>query len=325
MKLRESALNLGILTFWLSEQQGEALYSLCARFHHRSGFQRAETSSKFLFGFARASELTGIPKGLSHLASTVDGIGPPMRVLREMTVAGAYLPFMHPSRADQLLELSSAQPDQDLLRQFGVGTSCISGVHDIKICPQCEAEDINQIGFPYWRAAHQFPGVYFCESHRALLNIVKNCHFSRHRWNRAIDCENHRESLSLTLEESSFLRRVTKLVLESSQQQCINTDELRRRTIKLFFERQILAASNTLDRLALFNWWKKVFPQCMESHLEIFRGFASAHWVNELLSGKRKDHPLRWACLLAALFQDSELEGVYENGALKKLGLIQAE
>lgn len=76
------------------------------------------------------------------------------------------------SQSDDLDSPPQPAPDSMLKFPLALKTGIFKARHPLKGCPECLAKDIVETGLPYWRLAHQFPGVWVCLEHDHGLREV---------------------------------------------------------------------------------------------------------------------------------------------------------
>ena len=130
------------------------------------------SSANFLFEKIDALNLTTIatPKAASRVELLAAlSKKSPQNFFAEHTV----LPFNRAFRPQPDC-LQHGQRD-DPLDRYAHAFPCIKV--RVKFCPSCVGEDHRSWGVSYWRRSHQFPGVVYCEKHRAGLHQA-----TRRKW-----------------------------------------------------------------------------------------------------------------------------------------------
>ena len=160
-----------MLGFFPDPHPDELLYSVCSRYHERSGNRAKETTAHDLFGTGRAKVVVDFPSRLGHLVSQF----PPghsytvERLIDENTMLPYYEPFLPPERACQLrLDMRDGDVGGGIHGRIGVLTSSLR-LDYLRYCPACVAEDVRRCREPYWHRLHQAPGVVVCPEHAVFL------------------------------------------------------------------------------------------------------------------------------------------------------------
>lgn len=170
-------MNTASLSFFPPWAERETLYSVCARFHQRSGFRLPSDTSVLLFGFPTASRYRQLPLGLAHFfnALTPD-FSDATHILRERTIAPLYLALLHHSSQQEFFAIRNNPPGSTVFSRFGVPGNLGITHHPLKYCAECIRHDHATSGFSYWHLEHQYPGVWLCERH---LHVLKSDHIYR--------------------------------------------------------------------------------------------------------------------------------------------------
>lgn len=151
---------------------GESLYSLIARNHFYRGHMMASHTIQAFFG-----SLTGmsLQQNMTEIdvfvARTESRLGDAQQVLEERTLLGFYRIFMR-AQDGHLIEPGRKSVDSMLKFPMALRTGPFRTKHPLKACAVCLEHDIEHYGFPYWRIAHQFPGMWVCLEHNNGLQGV---------------------------------------------------------------------------------------------------------------------------------------------------------
>ncbi|MBP1763253.1 MAG: hypothetical protein H6Q65_311 [Firmicutes bacterium] len=151
--------------------EGEALYSVMARYSQRTGIKNHSDLSIMVFGklSTRCNVLT---------ANKIDAFLENTQLIRCYSADDiiynntAFYPIT------SFLDAAKQRQVYSKMRKSDRG-SCItmlSGMNQLttmkgtlKYCPTCLAEDLQKYGEGYWRTIHQVPGVNVCPTHRVEL------------------------------------------------------------------------------------------------------------------------------------------------------------
>lgn len=161
----------------------EILYSVFARYHHRSKNRYVAATLNDLFGHEAARIVVDLPNKLGYLANQLPSgsIITAARLIDDHTLFPFYEPFLPPDRKDQLRQdMIERSIGGTIHGRLGILTSNIS-VEYLRFCPLCVEDDIKSFGEPYWHRIHQVPGVFTCSQHSTFLeNSSVEC-FYRNR------------------------------------------------------------------------------------------------------------------------------------------------
>lgn len=72
--------------------------------------------------------------------------------------------------------------------KLGLLTSRFGANHPLKACRACMTADVEQYGWAYWHAEHQFPGVWICPVHASPLHVLTLKHNGVERFSWQIPC-----------------------------------------------------------------------------------------------------------------------------------------
>ncbi|HDR9317252.1 TnsD family Tn7-like transposition protein [Burkholderia vietnamiensis] len=153
-------------------QEGESLYSWCARFHRLNGGHNAPTTSKLLFGHATSGLKHGFPSRLENFHRKTRGLlGSPEELMHCRTLYGLYAPFLSDNARSEIQSHMLLGTTPQALRQTGIAQSTHSPGTPLKHCPTCLAEQQVRYGFTWWHIAHQLPSSFVCHLHGEALRV----------------------------------------------------------------------------------------------------------------------------------------------------------
>jgi hypothetical protein len=296
------------VSFFPTAVPGETLYNVCARYHQRSGFARPAISSKVLFGFTHAGNLRDIPVGLTYLKSQVGDMLPDIEtILKTMTVAGLYLPFLSEKRKEEFVAACSAPPGARAKYRLGLHASRVLAQHVLKFCPVCIDDDAEKVGFSYWHIEHQYPGIRVCLHHRTALFEVPDRDIESRGWALPKHFTSNVRPLSLHSSDTKWLLHVAAILRWIASHSNLSTDALRSLAVKQLLEHGAIQSSQSLNSMSLSAWFQRRCPSAAIQQFPEFAALKNGCWIRDLLLARRVDHPLRWALLLACLLSADEL------------------
>lgn len=170
------------LPSWLPD---ETLFSLLSRFHVLSGNRLPCVTRRNLFGAGRLGWQHDFPTGLAQLSLRTGGrLGDAEELALQRTLLPFYLPLQPPLQAQEAIAALSGGSAGMLKFRLGILTSRFRAHHPLKACPECMSSDQLAWGTTYWHLNHQFPGVWQCSRHSALLleSTVKSTGVERFGW-----------------------------------------------------------------------------------------------------------------------------------------------
>lgn len=150
-------------------RSGESVYSVCARYHWETGGLSPETTSRSLFGSSSAHRYTDTPVCLDHLQMASHGsVTASEGTIRSRSGLGPYLALMSPDDRISFIHAACGAAPAVVRSRSGLNRY-VGSVRLLKFCRLCLEEQERRYESGWWIAAHQIPGVWFCEHHRCLL------------------------------------------------------------------------------------------------------------------------------------------------------------
>lgn len=135
-----------------------------------SGNHLSSTTCKVLFNHPTQGCAHDFPARLDHFLSKAGGaLGSAERIVEERSVLPFYLRFASESMINATITAAAQSSSGRLKFQLGLLTSRFRANHPLKACVECMAEDMREVGTPYWRREHQLPGVWICRHHGGWL------------------------------------------------------------------------------------------------------------------------------------------------------------
>lgn len=167
---------------WLPD---ETLFSLVSRNHCLSGHDVGWRTSQLLFGSRQEGIHHDLPNGLAVFSErTGDQLGTAETIARDRTLLRYYGVFLSPSDEQEAVLALSGNSVAHLKFRLGLLTSRFRANHPLKACPACMAADALEHGWAYWHLEHQFPGVWWCNTHGTPLreSLLKSTGVHRFLW-----------------------------------------------------------------------------------------------------------------------------------------------
>lgn len=163
----------------------ELLYSVLARYQDRVRFPSQRTVLNTTFGRSTITAVVELP---GRIGALLDRLAPghPYRVadlVRHHTTLPYYARFVAADRVEDALRRMRATGAGGLAEILGIRASPVPTPTHLQFCPECLDRDEAEHGEPYWRRAHQLPGVWVCMEHDAVLwrsTVRRRDPFSRH-------------------------------------------------------------------------------------------------------------------------------------------------
>lgn len=160
------------MTFYFPEPyKDEILYSVIARYHYYSGNKNTKSSLKELFGTETVISSVELTSNISELCKFIgnSSIYNEEYFINKHTNLPFYLPFL--KLDDQIVVKKSMinSNGKGIYAKMGIVAGGICTKRGLYYCPKCAAEDIRNVGEPYFHRIHQVPGVIICPTHLCLL------------------------------------------------------------------------------------------------------------------------------------------------------------
>lgn len=167
---------------WLPD---ETFFSWVSRNHRLWGHDADWRTSQLLFGSRQAGIHHDLPNGLGIFSKrTANQLGTAGAIARERTLLGYYGRFLSPGDEQEAVLALSGNSVAHLKFRLGLLTSRFRANHPLKACTACMAADVQEHGWAYWHLDHQFPGVWWCNTHGLPLreSLLKSTGVDRFLW-----------------------------------------------------------------------------------------------------------------------------------------------
>jgi hypothetical protein len=287
------------LPLFPAPEEGETVYSVCARFHRRSGYRRPEFSSSLMLGQPHGGRRSDLVIGLQHLqTASSNRIDATESTLRTRTVLGAYLPFMNASRRRAVVDTVLSSDPSTSRAAAGLPWSGVVLRHDLRCCSQCTYEDRGRHGFPYWKVDHQFPGVWMCCVHHLPLLVQSRRGVRNSNWITVDDAKLIESLPHATPQILRQLESVASAICWLASQSVLNVDVLSSMTRLRLRCQQAISCELKCTRAELVRIHEERVRELADT-VDQFRAFHNWTWLRHTLFDRRYAHPLRWGLALA--------------------------
>lgn len=156
-----------------SIDQGETLYSWCARYHRISGSVSAITTSLRLFGSKTGGFVVDFPGRIGHFTEVTASIfGSPEQLIRNHTLYPLYAAFRPQETMARVQNLMRGSNVERVKFILGLPASRAATSHPLKFCPTCAHEEQTEHGIARWWRDHQWPSAWLCPKHQARLHYI---------------------------------------------------------------------------------------------------------------------------------------------------------
>ncbi|BCC29294.1 TnsD family Tn7-like transposition protein [Bacillus cereus] len=165
-----------MFTYFPGMYEGEALYSVFARYHVRSGHLNTASTMQALFG------TKGLHKNISielptalylvYQKAAYFNVEPIKEWIYKHTFYPYYVVFTNKDiqRKVYQLMINGTKSSISVMSITGSGSSYVKPPNFLRYCPKCFKEDMNSYGESYWRVVHQLPSVFICPKHEIPLH-----------------------------------------------------------------------------------------------------------------------------------------------------------
>jgi hypothetical protein len=162
---------------------GELFYSACARFHRRLNGRGNKATLSQLFGSRTAAAVTDLPCRLGEFERALlpGHVYTARRIAERHTLLPYLTAFLPPGRSRALFDDIRGEGGGRVHRRSGLSAARVPLPERLRYCPRCAPEDAAEYGEPFWRRAHQAPGVLVCVRHGVLLE--ESGVYARHQRN----------------------------------------------------------------------------------------------------------------------------------------------
>lgn len=167
---------------WLPD---EIFFSLVSRNHYLWGHGADWRTSQLLFGSRQIGIHHDLPNGVGVFAErTNNQLGTADEIVRERTLLKYYGRFLSAENEQEAVLALSGHTVAHLKFRLGLLTSRFRANHPLKACTACMAADVLEHGWAYWHMEHQFPGVWWCNTHGIPLreSLLKSTGVGRFLW-----------------------------------------------------------------------------------------------------------------------------------------------
>lgn len=260
-----------MLVFFPTPYPDELLYSICARYHQRSGHTSTGHTMLDLFGNRLAAAMVDLP---THINSIVERLPPKtLHTAKELinthTLLPLYRPFLPIHRAKQLeLLMMGKSRAGNIHMTIGQTASCIASIKFLRYCPSCLVDDEQKHGEPYWHRSHQVSWVRVCHLHSVSLldsEVAVGGVGAKHSL-IALDIKDVAPQQGLyqvrDMEHNSWLAAAVHWLINiASFDQPLGLEELRRRYLQHLHRRDLASAYGRLDVQKLIERFREYYGE----------------------------------------------------------------
>lgn len=315
------------LTFFPSPYPDEILYSVCARFHKRSGNIHEKATLQDLFSNRSLTTSVFLPSGISAMVANMPLFSEYSedQLVFKNTLYPYYSAYLPIKQADKVQQSMLGNDGKDIYVRSGINASGIPQNRFIRFCPSCFQKEEKEYGEPYFHRIHQLSGIHCCLEHFTPLynSTILASGGSKHRYEFASkdNCVVSKDTnalghLSVAIIER-YIHHVKQLApyLKKLLDSRFENKELN------WFEKkykQALIAKGLAyysGRVRQGDWRSYFQTRYDQSVLDLFYSSLSGRndWLSMIVQKHRKSfHPLRHLLVMNAM--DISLEEVFDEG-----------
>lgn len=149
----------------------ESIYSYLIRYCLKDGYPNLTSAVKYYIGSASKQWSAQFPSFISQV-SAFSGI-PFQRLLFEHSVYPVYRTFLSKGVTNKVEELLQTGGALNLESKMSLVANRLQAPSELKYCPLCVREDLENYAWEYWHIKHQLPGSMACTRHNCKLIGVK--------------------------------------------------------------------------------------------------------------------------------------------------------
>jgi len=283
---------------------GESLYGWCTRYHSTFGHHWMNTG-RDLFGREHAARMRDLPVGLGTFCQVTSGLlGEPLEILRTRTIIGFYWPFLDAEERRQVLEAAVRSDGPPIGMVLALPSARLGSQLALRHCPLCVSECMRAHSEPTRFLDHQLPGSWVCTFHDCQLEVEPS---HRSDWRPpGVD-----ETFSMPRPTSAREREALRLCARLGQA-LLTLDRVDEEALRLACTDRLndfgISSAKRINRARVDEWFgRSSIGQWLGRNPGVQR-LPSKSWIQNLLRGRSKSHPLKWILLWAALWERTSVD-----------------
>lgn len=175
-----------MLIFFPTPYPDELLYSVCARYHVRSGNISYKRTLDDIFENRGLTASVLLPSGIGSLVKSINNAGTfnEQKVIYKHTMFLFFTAFHSEEKSQQIYQSMCSDDGKSIYVRAGINASGVPQNKYLRFCPKCMKEDKEKYGEHYWHRSHQIPGIHCCLKHLSLLynSAVRTVPDNKHRF-----------------------------------------------------------------------------------------------------------------------------------------------
>lgn len=149
----------------------ESIYSYLIRYCLKDGYPTLTSALKYYIGSTSKQWSAQFPSFISQV-SAFSGI-PFQQLLFEHSVYPVYRAFLSKGVANKVEELLQIGSSLNVESKMSLVANRLQASGELKYCPLCVQDDLENYAWEYWHIQHQLPGVIACVAHQCKLIVFQ--------------------------------------------------------------------------------------------------------------------------------------------------------
>lgn len=305
-----------MLIFFPTPYPDELLYSVCARYHVRSGNISYKRTLDDIFENRGLTASVFLPSGIGSLVKSINNAGTfnEQKVIYKHTMFLFFTAFHSEEKSQQIYQSMCSDDGKSIYVRAGINASGVSQNKNLRFCPECMKEDKEKYGEHYWHRSHQIPGIHCCLKHLSPLynSAVRTVPDNKHRFHipTSNNCIVAKESYVFNgvkkETKTAYLDIVEKLAPYIEQ---LMSDPFPKHDLQWFYHkyRSKLVEMNMAYYTGRVKQktWREYFSSFYDNEvLQLFFSSLSneGDWLSMIVQKNRKSfHPIRHLLVMSAL------------------------
>lgn len=175
-----------MLIFFPTPYPDELLYSICARYHVRSGNISYKRTLDDIFENRSLTASVFLPSGIGSLVKSINNAGTfnEQKVIYKHTMFLFFTAFLSEEKSQQIYQSMCSDDGKSIYVRAGINASGVPQNKYLRFCSKCMKEDKEKYGEHYWHRSHQIPGIHCCLKHLSPLynSAVRTVPDNKHRF-----------------------------------------------------------------------------------------------------------------------------------------------
>ena len=163
-----------MLRYFPVAYEDELLYSQIARYHRHSCSPGYKQTLSELFSSRTVAAVVDLPAHLERLQQHTEHITRQSAhdILWRQTLFPAYAPFLEVELAEKVRGSMFSDYGGDIHTRAGLSAGSVKRPENLRVCPECLNEQLQQNGEAYWQRLFQIAGVLVCPLHSCELKAT---------------------------------------------------------------------------------------------------------------------------------------------------------